>query len=232
LARLGRQSLVLEYGIPECLPAAPKHRTNSAGGSFRLSVFASYELRKGQDLLAEAFAGLDPEMRKDCRLFLHGRVLDPIFHRKLKRAFQNDGQIFVGENLSHAEYFGALFESDLVIVPSRDDTLPLVSLNALSAGIPLLCTRTTGTSAYIQDGVSGFIAHTASASGLREALERALSAKDRWPDIAAAGKAVFHHHFSAKRFAERFSDEIADIMAADTRQDDCLEASQSRSVTA
>jgi GT2 family glycosyltransferase len=232
LASLGRKSLVLEYGIPECLPSLPKNRTNSADRPLRLSVFASYEPRKGQDLLAEAFAGLKSGLNADCRLSLYGRVLDPNFHRKLQRNVENDGRIFVHENLSHAEYFNALFESDLVIVPSRDDTLPLVSLNALSAGIPLVCTRTTGTSAYIEDGVSGFIAHEASVAGLRDALERALSAKDRWPDIAASGRTVFDHHFSSERFAERFSDEVAETLAPDARQNHCVKASQSRSVTA
>ncbi|WP_198673049.1 glycosyltransferase family 4 protein [Algoriphagus litoralis] len=52
------------------------------------------------------------------------------------------------------QYIG---ESQFVIVPSKFDNLPTVSLEALMNGVPLLISETVGTSHYLSHGLDSFI---------------------------------------------------------------------------
>jgi len=103
-------------------------------------------------------------------------------------------------------YRAELLQCDAVVVPSRDDTLPLVSLDALGAGRILMCTATTGTAAYLASGASGFVARDASAAALAEMLTTALTATSSWPEIAAGGQEVFRRSFSRDAFARVLGD--------------------------
>jgi glycosyltransferase involved in cell wall biosynthesis len=93
--------------------------------------------------------------------------------------------------------------ADMVVVPSRDDTLPLVSLHALSAGKPLMCTVSTGTSAYIESGESGFTIDHNSPEAIVLALITALDCRDRWQEMGRRGQQVFQQRFSRETFTRR-----------------------------
>ena len=190
---------VFEYGLE------PLHRQQalSVQPIVRASVFGSYEPRKGQDLLAEAFSRLDTAEQSILQISFIGRALDESFKATLVERYAKESKLkFCGE-VDFTEYQHLLLASDLVIVPSRSDTLPLVSLNALSAGIPLLCTRETGTSDYLVHGESGFIASRADANALAEALRKALRMRSSWQAIGAKGADIFERFFSMQAFESK-----------------------------
>ena len=201
---------VVPYGL-ETVTAEPLARGDDRPAE--LVVFGSFEARKGQDLLVEAFARLPTARRAMARVTLHGRLLDQDFHARLCRKAARHPEIQVRGELDQDGYRAALRAADCVVIPSRDDTLPLVSLDALGAGRVLMCTATTGTAAYLSSGDNGFVAAEATAEALAAMLGEALCARERWPAIAAAGQAVFRHAFSADAFASRVL-EACDAMAA------------------
>lgn len=93
--------------------------------------------------------------------------------------------------------------SDLVIVHSRSDTLSIVSIDALGAGVPIMCTKETGTSRYIEKNKSGFIITETTPKGIAKAIEDALEITDQWSAIGAKGRSVFEKHFSSSVFQKR-----------------------------
>ncbi len=169
--------------------------------SVRLAVFGSYESRKGQDLLLDAYLRLSMEQQAAMSIEFYGRVLDPVFHARLCATAKSHSQIFINRELDIQGYHAALVAADAVVVPSRDDTLPLVSLDALGARRVLMCTPTTGTATYIKSGKSGFIAAEPTAEALANMLAAALAQSACWPQIASAGRSVFDRAFSQDAFA-------------------------------
>jgi glycosyltransferase involved in cell wall biosynthesis len=105
-------------------------------------------------------------------------------------------------------YRAAMLACDAVCVPSRDDTLPLVSLDALGAGRVLMCTATTGTAAYLADGTSGFVAAAPDADAIAAMLARAVADRARWEEIAADGRAVFDRAFGQAPFLAILDDAV------------------------
>lgn len=205
LHRFRREVTTFEYGV-ERRRFQARH---SNFGFVRISVFGSYEKRKGQDLLAEAFTQLGPEEGENVILTFYGRSLDEKFKNDLMERFASFPNVQFAGELDHSDYLIEMGKADLVAVPSRSDTLPLVSLDALGAGIPLMCTRETGTSAYLEDGVSGFIISSAEVRDMVTTLRRAINERSRWAAIGRAGARVFETCFSESSFRLRLAKEAA-----------------------
>lgn len=86
--------------------------------------------------------------------------------------------------------------ADLVVVPSRWEGMPLVVLEALRNGTPVLVSTRSGMAALIEDGISGFATELTLA-----ALTEALLRCDK-PELAAmrpAALARYHARFHSDR---------------------------------
>lgn len=201
LARPHRADVrIMPYGLQ---PVVGERAQVGSGRPLRIGVFGSLERRKGQDLARAALDLLSPAERSALRVECYGRVLDEDFAAAL--GGESPGFVLLGE-LSADEYRRAILACDAVLMPSRDDTLPLVTLDALGAERLLMCTATTGTSAYLNSGVDGFVAAEPTADAIAAMLSAALAERDRWPEIAAAGREVFDRCFSRAAFAGRVLD--------------------------
>ncbi|RUX75753.1 glycosyltransferase [Mesorhizobium sp. M7A.F.Ca.US.006.04.2.1] len=166
-----------------------------------VSVLGSYEPRKGQDLAILALDELEKSVRRMCELRLAGRILNVAYHGQIKQMADIRVGVSMEGALSHADYERALHETDILLVSSRDDTLPLVSIDALRSGKILVCSTAVGTADFIEDGVSGYVAKDASPISLAAALRKAISDRDKWREIGDAAKAVFEASFSSEAFA-------------------------------
>ncbi|GAC1346223.1 MAG: hypothetical protein NVSMB18_27820 [Acetobacteraceae bacterium] len=199
LRAVGVPALVLEYGV-EALET-PVAAVRGQGVS--IAVLATIEPRKGQDLAVKAFPLLPPAIRARCRMRLHGRPHDPVFVGAITDLVAAEAQITIGPELDLQGYRQALAAADIVLCPSRDDTLPLISLDALAAGKVLICSREVGTAAYLEDGVSGFVLEANFPEEIASVLSRAVTERRRWGEIGEAARGVAREHFSARRFEER-----------------------------
>jgi len=201
---------VIEYGLDPLMRPPGDDKADS--NPIVISVFGSYEPRKGQDLMVEAIRLLKPERRVQCSFRFFGRVLHDSFFRLVHNRAEGIPQITLSKELGFENYVSEMGESDMVVVPSRDDTLPLVSLHALSAGKPLMCTRSTGTSRYIEDMESGFIIPADSPEAIAKALESSLACRERWKEIGRRGQEVFQHCFSRETFANTILTETGESL--------------------
>lgn len=195
---------IMPYGLQ---PIAGERAAVGSGRPLRVGVFGSLELRKGQDLALAALHLLPAAERDALHIECFGRVLDPEFAAALGE--NTLPQFMLQGELNTANYQKTMLACDAVLMPSRDDTLPLVTLDALGAERLLMCTATVGTSAYLTDGVDSFVAAEPTAEAIAAMLSAALAERRRWPEIAATGRAVFDGSFSRAAFARRVLDAFA-----------------------
>ena len=213
LMELGAPVQTLTSGVDTTrMPGGLRRR--SEGESVVVGVFGSYEPRKGQDLAVLGVLGMPPEARKKVRLELWGRVLDVSFARELRDLAAGCTQVYVGPELSPEQCLRHLADSDVVLVPSRDDPLPLVSLDALACSRILVVSRKTGTSEYVEHGVSAFILEENSPQEIAKTLTEIVQQGDLCPGVRAAGRAAFEAHFSW----ERFTAQVRHLLAPEMNQ--------------
>jgi len=92
----------------------------------------------------------------------------------------------------------ALSKLDVMLLPSLyGEGLPMVVLEAMAAGLPVVATAVEGTPEAIRDGVDGLLAEPASAASLAAQVERLVTGEFNWHACAAAARV---------RHAEAFSD--------------------------
>ncbi|MDD1005304.1 glycosyltransferase [Pseudomonas sp. TNT2022 ID642] len=194
---------VLEYGFPSLLPPLSDIKEKSSREKLVVRTFGSYEPRKGQDLLALAIAALPAEIANKCKFEFYGRVLDESFFQGLTNTSKKIPNLELFGDIGYKQYVELMFSTDLLIVPSRDDTLPLVSLHALSAGKPVMCTLATGTSAYLKHKQSGFIIPGSSAAEMTKALVEAITLSADWPVMGDSAKQLFDKCFSEQEFSKK-----------------------------
>lgn len=199
---------VLEYGLPALQGNSDLDPLSAASDKLIIRTFGSYEKRKGQDLLAAAVMGLPPAIAVQCQFEFYGRVLDEVFFDNLSKISNGNPEIKLHGDVEYDEYVNLVLSADLVVVPSRDDTLPLVSLHALSAAKPLMCTNTTGTSAYLNPMKSGFTFPSLRPSEMTDELIKVIELSSEWQAVGHAGRAVFDRYFSEDTFAERLLSQL------------------------
>jgi len=189
-------------------PAAVVGDTNGnqapgSGAKARIVLIGSLEPRKGQDIAVDAMVRLREEYRRQASLTIFGRRHDPEFASSLIPKINETSEIRLGPELTPSECLEEIEQSDIVLLASRDDTLPLVSLDCLALGRVLVCTRETGTSEFIEDGVSGFVAEKASPEAVADALTRAFEHRSQWAEIGRRGREICMQNFTYEIFQKR-----------------------------
>ncbi|MBF5012911.1 glycosyltransferase [Burkholderia pseudomultivorans] len=181
-----------------------KYDAPIADAVISVTLIGSKESRKGQDIAVEALRMLSSRYRKHkVVLRLYGRNHESAFVARLEKLVADMPDVELGPELPHDAYIEALRASDIVLSAARDDTLPLVSLDALALGRIMVCTRETGTSDFLEEGVSGFVATQASPEAVAAGLERALDRIADWPAIGAKARSVFEENFTKHSFHQR-----------------------------
>lgn len=107
--------------------------------------------------------------------------------------------------------------ADLFVLPSCFEGLPLVVLEAMSAGLPIVGTQVCGTAEAIVDGVTGRLVKSedspALVAGIKEALDNPQSAR-RW--AKEAHKRV-QKYFTARHMAAQTAAIYNELLASTTK---------------
>lgn len=159
---------------------------------------------KGVDDLVEAFAEIAPQ-RPGVRLRIAGRGHQEPELRRLADRRVGDQVVFEGR-LDDAGVRRLMAEAAVVAVPSTRTTegAPIVAIEAMLAGRPVVVTDSAAFRLLVDDGVHGWIVPIGDRSALAAALARVL---DDPSTGAAMGREAFERaagRFTASVAVERF----------------------------
>jgi glycosyltransferase involved in cell wall biosynthesis len=197
---------VVPYGIPR-----PKIIAASESNRMRFLTLGSFEPRKGQDILAKAIARLDATTRVRCRFTMAGRVLDDEFHAELEATTAPFEDVELISALDHADALRLLNETDVLVLPSRDETMPIAILEAMGIGKAVISADVGGINEWIRDGMNGLLVEKENPDALAGALSKCASDRDFVQRLQAAGQRTFERHFTLDRFAARFAQLLIDL---------------------
>jgi glycosyltransferase involved in cell wall biosynthesis len=153
---------------------------------------------KGGDLLAAAIRALPPSLKSKLFLLLLGRQNDRV------RAMVDIPSLSLGYVTGDTVKAIAYSAADLLVHPTRADNFPLVLLESLACGTPVVSFRVGGVPETIRDGVTGCLAEPDNPLALRDAIVELLADRRHLAFMRSLCREVVVRHYPLGRQVERY----------------------------
>ncbi len=199
---------VVPHGYPNVSgkPPAPGH-------PFTFVTIATYERRKGQDVLLDAIYDVHADLRWRALFQMAGRTLEKPFRDQLAAKSESIPNVQLLGPLPHQRALDLLSSADVLICASRDETMPIVLLEAMSMSKAIICTEVGGVREWLQDSRNALLVPPEDSRALAIAIARCIADRDLVRTLGAAAKQTFAEHFQLDVFGRRFADVIEKTIA-------------------
>ncbi|EAL9091145.1 glycosyltransferase, partial [Campylobacter jejuni] len=150
-------------------------------------ALGTIEKRKGYDVLLQAFIDLPVDIRDQCELHFAGRFWEgakDFFPKILSLAKKFPNIFYHGELRDRKKIHSLIFQCNVMVVPSRDESCSLVALEGAMMSKPLILTENIGAK-YILDENSGWLVKTGSVDSLKNAFIQAYKNKNKLDAMGA-----------------------------------------------
>jgi glycosyltransferase involved in cell wall biosynthesis len=94
--------------------------------------------------------------------------------------------------------------ADLFVLPSRNEGLPNVVLEAMSCGLPCVVTRVSGATDLVEPGISGMLFDVNDDRTFIDAMSPLIDNRERRTEIGQRASVKIHDRLSSKKSAERY----------------------------
>jgi glycosyltransferase involved in cell wall biosynthesis len=195
----GDRISVVHNGVPR-MQAVPDRGPPAT--QWTLGAMALWRPRKGLEVLLETLALLLAE-RWPVRLRVVGSFEDAAYEAEMRRRAATralDKHIeWIG---FRADVLTELAAMDLFVLPSLfGEGLPMVLLEAMSAGVPVVAARVDGIDEALNDGQQGVLARPGDPQDLARAIRSILSGQHDWTQLRRQAIARQAREFSAESMA-------------------------------
>jgi glycosyltransferase involved in cell wall biosynthesis len=186
---------VVPNGAPCREPVPPRAASKT---DWTIGTVALLRPRKGVDVLLRALAILRSQ-GLPVRLRAAGPFETPEYERRMKGLTEELGLTAVVDWTGFTRDVDAeLAQMDVFVLPSLfGEGLPLVVLEAMAAGVPVVASRVEGTPEAVRDGRDGLIFEPGDPQDLAATLSRVISGQVDWHALRDS---------ALRRHAECFSD--------------------------
>lgn len=186
---------VVPNGVPVIGPLEPR---DLPVGQWTLGTVALFRPRKGLEMLLEAIAML-AERGLRVRLRAVGTFETEAYRAEIH---QHVARLKIGDAIDWTGFARdvkrELGQMDVFVLPSLfGEGLPMVILEAMAAGVPIVATRVEGVPEAIRDGVDGLIAAPGNPSDLAERIAAIIEGDMDWAALRSSA-----HHRQANCFSD------------------------------
>lgn len=188
----------LLYGIPD----DRKKMKNTITKRNKL-VFAMVGLiydAKAQDVFLKAIENLPLCYKLQADFWIVGRSLNENMLKEIQKAADEDESIkYLGE-LTREEMKELYKNIDILVCPSRRDTMPVVTIEAMMNYKPCIVSEVTGTAYYIEDGINGYICKVNDVQDLAKKIVQTIEGRSKLTEMGKLARNIYEREFSMKTF--------------------------------
>lgn len=102
---------------------------------------------------------------------------------------------------------------DVFVLPSRREGFPMVLLEAMSCGLPVIATRVGDVDRIIEPGVSGLVVEPADIAALQQTLHTVLAGPDRAKRMGTAARERVERQFTSAQMAREYLEIYRRVLA-------------------
>jgi glycosyltransferase involved in cell wall biosynthesis len=204
LGVLPERVTVIPDGIDLTEFARPPVRTPSSEGLTLLFVGRLYPEQKGLVPLVHALAQVPPQLRLRLRLVGEDWGGEALVMR-LARGLGVEDRVVLTGPLSRAQLLGEYARADIFVLPSLFDSTPIVLLEAMAAGLPIVATRVGGIPEVLAEGENALLCPPNDPVALADALERLAREEGLRERFSRAGRERVERFSWARVLPQRIS---------------------------
>ncbi|WP_020619915.1 glycosyltransferase [Paenibacillus daejeonensis] len=110
------------------------------------------------------------------------------------------------------EVLNILRQSDLMVAPSvtaangDQEGIPVVLMEAMAIGLPIVSTWHSGIPELVEDGASGYLVPERDEQGLAHKLKLLMDNRHQWPEMSRRGREIVEQSYDIHRLNERLED--------------------------
>ena len=176
-----RSISVVPNGVPTRGPLSCRQEP---GPAWTLGTVALFRPRKGLEVLLEALALLRAR-QVDVRFRAVGEFETAEYEQSIRRRAE---RLAIGEFIDWTGFKRdvpcELAQMDLFVLPSLfGEGLPMVILEAMACGVPIVATRVDGVPEVVRDGLEGLIARPGDPADLARAIAQYVQGEVDWSAI-------------------------------------------------
>jgi glycosyltransferase involved in cell wall biosynthesis len=207
-----RRSLVTDYRVDESrtrvVPpgidlsrwSMPRRDASAANGGVPRLLFVGGDFRrKGGDVLLEVFRA---RLRGRCELDIVTRESVPA---------EEGVRVHHGLTAGSPGLLALYRDASAFVLPTRGDCTPLVVIEAMAMGLPVVSTNLAGIPELVRDGETGHLVSPGDAASLGSALESLLADASRRVAMGLSGRALVEERHDARKTTERLFEHVAAI---------------------
>lgn len=197
-----KRLVAIPNGVAEVEPIDPELRMHSR--MWRLGLVALMRPRKGIEVALDAMARLR-EQGAPASLELIGGFETKEYERQVRsriESLQLQEQVHLSGFTPDAA--SAIRKLDALLLPSLfGEGMPMVVLEALSAGVPVVATRVEGTPEAVRHGIEGMLAQPRDAIDLAAKIGEMIADRGQWAKMSRAAVARHRARFCDVQMASR-----------------------------
>ena len=189
-------------GVAEQPPIDPAERINQT--HWKLGMVALVRPRKGIEDLLEAIAKLNQD-RKRISLDVIGGFETADYESRIRALIQQLNLEGIVKLRGFTKDVPAIMRTlDAMVLPSLfGEGMPMVVLEALACGVPVIATRVEGTPEVIRHGQEGLLAHPQDSDSLSQAIQVFISDRSAWCRMSQSAVQRHRQGFSDVKMAEQ-----------------------------
>ena len=153
----------------------------------------------------------------DARLRVAGSELDAAYARRVRgrvHELRLEARVAFLGALSPDEMVDEFRHASILVLPSGQETSPMVIGEAMAAGLPVVATRVGGVQDLVDDGVTGHVVDAGDVASLAARVADVLGEPDKRAAFGAAGRAKADRSFRRRAVATRVAavyEELCDV---------------------
>lgn len=205
---------VIHCGV-DTMRLRPRSGNGRADRPFTILCIGTLHEVKGQGVLIEALRLLrDRGIDVACRIIGDGE--DEMMLRDRITAAALDGSVTLDGRLTRDQVIAALGDADLLVAPSvvasngKREGIPVVLMEAMSCGLPVVASRLSGIPELVDDQASGLLVPPGDAPALADAIDRLQGDADLRARLGAAARERIERDFDLTTNARTILDRITD----------------------
>ncbi|MEM9828737.1 MAG: glycosyltransferase [Planctomycetota bacterium] len=208
---------VVHNGVPAICP--PRTRIPQPDDRWTLGMVALMRPRKGLEIVLDSVASLRAQ-GFNIILRCIGPFETTAYGDEIDQRIQHLG---IGRSVQQMGFVddvpAALAKLDAMVLPSLyGEGLPMVVLEAMAAGLPVIASRVEGTPEAIGHDTEGLLAEPADVESLSHQIRRLVTGEVQWSALSEAAKRRHSEQFSDLAMAKATADVYFGTRVAGLRQ--------------